>query len=43
MVTDRAPYVALLNPRRVDYVSARVGNYEFNPQVGTLFDQLWVR
>jgi hypothetical protein len=33
----------LLNPRRVDYVSARVGNCQFNPQVGTLFDQLWVR
>jgi YVTN family beta-propeller protein len=43
MVTDRAPYVALLNPRRVEYVSARVGNYQFNPQLGTLFDQLWVR
>jgi YVTN family beta-propeller protein len=43
MVTDRAPYVPLLNPRRVEYVSARVGNYQFNPQLGTLFDQLWVR
>ncbi len=43
MVTDRAPYVPLMNPRRVDYVSARVGNYQFNPQLGTLFDQLWVR
>jgi YVTN family beta-propeller protein len=43
MVTDRAPYVPLINPRRVEYVSARVGNYQFNPQLGTLFDQLWVR
>jgi YVTN family beta-propeller protein len=43
MVTDRAPYVPLLNPRRVEYVSERVGNYQFNPQLGTLFDQLWVR
>ncbi len=43
MVTDRAPYVPLLNPRRVEYVSGRVGNYQFNPQLGTLFDQLWVR
>jgi YVTN family beta-propeller protein len=43
MVTDRAPYVPLFNPRRVDYVSARVGNYQFNPQLGVLFDQLWVR
>jgi peptide/nickel transport system substrate-binding protein len=43
MVTDMAPYVPLLNPRRVEYVSGRVGNYQFNPQLGTLFDQLWVR
>jgi peptide/nickel transport system substrate-binding protein len=43
MVTDRAPYLPLLNPRRVEYVSGRVGNYQFNPQLGTLFDQLWVR
>jgi peptide/nickel transport system substrate-binding protein len=43
MVTDRAPYVPLVNPRRVDYVSERVGNYQFNPQLGVLFDQLWVR
>jgi YVTN family beta-propeller protein len=43
MVTDRAPYVPLFNPRRVEYVSARVGNYQFNPQLGTLYDQLWVR
>jgi peptide/nickel transport system substrate-binding protein len=43
MVTDRAPYVPQMNPRRVEYVSVRVGNYQFNPQFGTLFDQLWVR
>jgi ABC-type transport system substrate-binding protein len=43
MVTERAPYVPLINPRRAEYVSARVGNYQFNPQLGTLFDQLWVR
>jgi peptide/nickel transport system substrate-binding protein len=43
MVTDRGPYVPLLNPRRVEYVSGRVGNYQFNPQLGPLFDQLWVR
>ena len=30
MVTDRAPYVVLLI-RRVDYVSARVIHYQFNP------------
>ena len=42
-VTEQSPYVAILNPRRIDFVSSRVGNYQFNPQWGTLFDQLWVR
>jgi YVTN family beta-propeller protein len=43
MIVDRAPAVPLFNPRRTEFVSARVANYQFNPQLGTLFDQLWVR
>jgi hypothetical protein len=35
--------VALLSPTRVDLVSGRVHDYEFNPQLAPLFDQLWVR
>jgi len=27
----------------MDYVSQRVGNYEFHPQWGLLLDQLWVK
>jgi YVTN family beta-propeller protein len=43
VVTNLAPYVPIANPRRTEFVSPRVGNYQFNPQWGTLFDQLWVR
>jgi ABC-type transport system substrate-binding protein len=43
VVTNLAPYVPIANPRRTEFVSPRVGNYQFNPQCGTLFDQLWVR
>jgi len=27
----------------VDVISTRVGNYQLNPQWGTLLDQLWVK
>jgi peptide/nickel transport system substrate-binding protein len=42
-VVDRAPMVPLVNPKQVDFLSSRVGNYEYNPQLGMLLDQLWVR
>jgi peptide/nickel transport system substrate-binding protein len=41
--TDQAPVVNLVNPSITDFVSRRVGNYEYNPQLGVLIDQLWVR
>ena len=41
--TDAAPWVAYLNPGKLELLSSRVGNYEYSPQWGTLFDQLWVR
>ena len=41
-VTDAAPWVAFLNPASVTMTSARVGNFQRNPQFGTLLDQLWV-
>jgi peptide/nickel transport system substrate-binding protein len=34
MIVDRAPFVPLFNPRRTEFVSARVANYQFNPQLG---------
>ena len=30
-------------PRSVVVVSRRVGNVQFNPEWGTLIDQLWVK
>jgi hypothetical protein len=32
-----------MNPRWIDFVSPRVGNFQFNPQWIALFDQLWVK
>jgi len=34
--------VPLYNPRAVVVLSARVGNYQFNPYWTLLIDQLWV-
>ncbi len=40
---DRAPWVPLFNPKIVDFLSKRVGNYQYNLVWGMLIDQLWVR
>jgi YVTN family beta-propeller protein len=42
-LTDDAPFVALVNPDTTDFVSRRVGDYQYNPEFGVLLDQLWVR
>jgi YVTN family beta-propeller protein len=42
-LADQAPWVPLYNPRAVVVLSARVGNYQFNPYWTLLIDQLWVR
>jgi YVTN family beta-propeller protein len=42
-LTDQAPWVPYANGVALDVVSTRVGNYQLNPQLGTLLDQLWVR
>jgi peptide/nickel transport system substrate-binding protein len=39
----RAPVVPAYNRRNVDFVSRRVGNYEYNPQWGLLLDRAWVK
>ena len=40
-----APNVELLHQvgARLDFVSARVGNYQFSDEWAMLWDQLWVR
>jgi peptide/nickel transport system substrate-binding protein len=41
---DQAPWVPLVNPKVVDVLSKRVGNYQYSPAgPGMLFDQLWVQ
>jgi peptide/nickel transport system substrate-binding protein len=42
-VVDQAAVVPLANPKQLDFVSSRVGDYQYNPQWGALLDQLWVR
>jgi peptide/nickel transport system substrate-binding protein len=39
----QAPIVPTDNPRSADFVSERVGNYQYNPQLGVLLSQLWVK
>jgi YVTN family beta-propeller protein len=40
---EQAPWVALVNPKVIDVLSKRVGNYQYSPPLGMLIDQLWVR
>ena len=42
-VTDAAPWVPLVNLTLVDFLSARVSNYQYNPAFGVLLDQLLIR
>ena len=42
-VVDQAPWLFMQNPLSLVLVSRRAGDYQYNPQWGTLLDQLWVR
>jgi peptide/nickel transport system substrate-binding protein len=42
-VTDLAPYAVMFNPRRLDFVSRRVGNVIVSGQFQLLYAQLWVK
>jgi peptide/nickel transport system substrate-binding protein len=42
-MTDQAPWVDLFNPKQIDFLAKRVGNYQWNPQWYILIDQLWVK
>jgi peptide/nickel transport system substrate-binding protein len=42
-LTDQAPWLFLYNPKQADFVSSRVGNFQYNLQYGILLDQLWVK
>ena len=41
-LTDQAPAVPLVNPDTTDFVSRRVGDYQYNAVLGVLIDQPWV-
>ena len=42
-ITDAAPAASLFQPKRVDVVSQRVGNFEFNDTYHLIFSQAWVQ
>jgi YVTN family beta-propeller protein len=42
-LVDQAAWVPLVNPRLIDFVSARVRNYQFHPYWGIIADQLSVQ
>ncbi len=42
-VTDKAPAAALFTPKHVDFVSKRVGNFQFNSQFYWMVSQSWVQ
>jgi peptide/nickel transport system substrate-binding protein len=42
-MTDEAPWVDLYNPKQIDFLSKRVGGYQWNPQWYILIDQMWVQ
>jgi YVTN family beta-propeller protein len=41
-IVGQAPWVPVYNPRSLAVLSARVGNYQFDPYLPVLIDQLWV-
>jgi YVTN family beta-propeller protein len=41
-VTYAAPWVILANLENIDFLSARVSNYQYNPFLGVLLDQLQI-
>jgi peptide/nickel transport system substrate-binding protein len=42
-IVDLAPAAPLVNIVYTDFVGAGVGNYQFHPQWGPLYDQFWVK
>ncbi len=42
-VTDQAPAAALFTPKHLDFISKRVGNFQFNSQYYWMVTQSWVK
>jgi len=42
-VTDLAPVAVMFNPKKLDFISRRVGNYQFSGQMYFMFAKAWVK
>jgi peptide/nickel transport system substrate-binding protein len=42
-VVDLAPVAVMYNPKQLDFVSKRVGNFIFSGEFYFLWNQAWVR
>jgi peptide/nickel transport system substrate-binding protein len=42
-LVDAAPWIPYSNGQEADFVSKRVGNFQYHPEWAMLYDQLWVR
>jgi peptide/nickel transport system substrate-binding protein len=40
---QQSPVVPIFTPKLVDFLSKRVGDYQFSKQFYMLVDQLWVK
>jgi len=43
LMTTVAPWVPLFTPKQIDFVSSKVGNYQFSRQFYMYVDQLWLK
>jgi peptide/nickel transport system substrate-binding protein len=43
LVVDRAPWIPFANYNWIEFVSKRVGNYQYHPMYAMLIDQVWLR
>jgi peptide/nickel transport system substrate-binding protein len=42
-ITDDAPLAVLLNPRQINFLSKRVGNFVWSAQFYMMFAKAWVQ
>jgi YVTN family beta-propeller protein len=42
-ITNLSPWVSYANGGEFELASARIGNYQLNPQWGSLLDQIWLK
>ena len=42
-VTDAAPVAPLFTPKKLDFVSSRVGNFTYSYQIQLIFSKVWVK